>query len=320
VFAKKLYANTQSVQVFGGESGSVDSSLGVVSTAEYGKVFISIVSTTGLNLTKSEKKQLVTDFAKYTVASITPVIVDPETIYIILNVTFQYNSSKTTSAASQIEAEVTTALQAYDTDNLEQFEGLFRHSKVTRLVDDANTSILNNTTNVTLGKFFTPTTTAATSYNLYFNNALYNPHSGHLADGLTAGILSSTGFYISGDTTNEHFFNDDGAGIVRLYYVSAGSNVYVDSTAGTINYTTGAIAIDSIYITTVSDVDGETSTQIRITVIPNSKDIVPVRNQILKIDFTNSTVTGQIDTIAVGDSGAAGNYTTSTSYSTPSGY
>jgi hypothetical protein len=318
VYAKKLYANAKSVQVFGGESGSFDTSLGVVSTAEYGKVFISIVSTTGLNLTTSEKKQLVTDFGKYTVASITPVIVDPETIFIILNVTFKYDSSKTTSSASQIESEITNDLTSYNTNTLEQFEGLFRHSKITRLVDDANSSILNNTTNVTLGKFFTPTTTASASYNLYFNNALYNPHTGHNASG--GGILSSTGFFISGDTTNEHFFDDNGEGVVRLYYVQSGIKVYTDSTAGTINYATGAIAIDSIFITTVSDVDGGTSTQIRITVIPNSKDIVPIRNQVLKIDFTNSTITGQVDTIAVGDAAAATTYASTTSYSTPSGY
>jgi len=318
VYAKKLYANAKSVQVFGGESGSFDTSLGVVSTAEYGKVFISIVATTGLNLTTSEKKQLVTDLGKFTVASITPVIVDPETIFIILNVTFKYDSSKTTSSASQIESEITNDLTSYNTNTLEQFEGLFRHSKITRIVDDANSSILNNTTNVTLGKFFTPTTTAAASYNLYFNNALYNPHSGHNASG--GGILSSTGFFISGDTTNEHFLDDNGAGVVRLYYTQSGINVYVDSTAGTINYVTGAIAIDSIFITTVSDVDGGTSTQIRITVIPNSKDIVPIRNQVLKIDFTNSTITGQVDTIAVGDAAAATTYASTTSYSTPSGY
>ena len=54
VYAKKLYPNAQSVQVFGGESGSFDSSLGAVSTPEYGKVFISIISTTGLDLTTNE--------------------------------------------------------------------------------------------------------------------------------------------------------------------------------------------------------------------------------------------------------------------------
>ena len=38
VFAKKLFPNAQAVSVFGGEGGSFDTSLGVVSTAEYGKV------------------------------------------------------------------------------------------------------------------------------------------------------------------------------------------------------------------------------------------------------------------------------------------
>ena len=221
-------------------------------------------------------------------------------------------------ATSQIESEVVSAITSYDTNNLGEFEKLFRHSQVTRLVDDANVSVLSNTTNVTLGKFFTPTTTASASYYIYFNNALYNPHSGHnSADG---GILASTGFFISGDTTNEHFFDDNGEGIVRLYYVQAGSRVYVDSTAGTVNYATGEVFIESVFITTVSDVDGVASTQVRLTVIPNSKDIVPVRNQILKLDLTNSTVTGQVDTVAVGDGTSAATYTTSTSYSTPSGY
>ena len=318
VYAKKLYANAQSVQVFGGENGSFDSSLGVVSAAEYGKVFISVITTTGLSLTSSEKRQLVSDLSKYTVASITPVIIDPDTTFIILNVQFKYDSSKTTSALSEVESEVVSAITSYDTSNLGEFEKLFRHSQVTRLVDDANVSVLSNTTNVILGKFFTPTTTASASYYIYFNNALYNPHSGHnSADG---GILASTGFFISGDTTNEHFFDGNGEGIVRLYYLQSGARVYVDTTAGTINYATGEVFIESIFITTISDVDGATSTQVRLTVIPNSKDIVPVRNQILKLDLTNSTVTGQVDTVAVGDGTSAATYTTSTSYSTPSGY
>ena len=44
VYAKRYFPNTQAVSVFGGESGSYDSSLGAVSTPEYGKVFISIKS------------------------------------------------------------------------------------------------------------------------------------------------------------------------------------------------------------------------------------------------------------------------------------
>ena len=73
-------------------------------------------------------------------------------------------------------------------------------------------------------------------------------------------------------------------------------------------YSTGKIAINSIYITSVDLVDGESSTQIRITAIPNSKDIVPLRNQILEIDFVNTIITGEVDTVAVGDSAAGTDY------------
>ena len=59
------------------------------STPEYGKVFISVKSTTGIYLTTSQKENLVKDLAPFKVASITPVIVDPETTVIILNTKFK---------------------------------------------------------------------------------------------------------------------------------------------------------------------------------------------------------------------------------------
>ena len=318
VYAKKLFTNAQSVSVFGGESGSFDSSLGVVSTAEYGKVFISIKSTTGLELTSAEKTQLIKDYAPYTVASTTPVIVDPLVTYLILNITFKFNTSATTSTGPELESLVSTTLQNYNSSDLEQFEGLFRHSKVLGLIDNTDTAITSNTTNITLAQKFTPTTTAATSYTINFNNAFYNPHSEHNKS--AGGIITSSGFYISGDTTNIHYFDDDGAGNLRLYYISAGARVYADATAGTVTYSTGKIAVNSIYITSADDVDEVASTQIRVTAIPDSKDIVPLRNQLLEIDFTNTSITGQVDTIAVGDSGAGTTYTTTSAYPTTSSY
>ena len=51
-------------------------------------------------------------------------------------------------------------------------------------------------------------------------------------------------------------------------------------------------------ISAISNVDGAVSTQIRITVIPNSYDIIPVRNQILELDTVNSTVVAGIDATA----------------------
>ncbi len=318
VYVKRFFTNTQSVQIFGGEAGSFDTSLGVVDTPEYGKVFISIKSTTGNNLTATEKIQLVTDLAKFTVASITPVVVDPQTTKLILQTTFQFDSSKTTETASTLATKVSDALVTYNSDTLGQFEGMFRHSKVTGLIDDADTSITGNITNVTLAHDLTPTIGTSTAYTIQLNNKFYNPHDEH--NKASGGILSSTGFKISGDTTNEMFFDDDGSGNLRIYYINAGVRVYHSSTAGTVDYANGKITISSVNITTISEVDGAASSIIRITTIPDSLDVVPVRNQILEIDFVNTTITGVLDTVSTGDSSAGTSFTPTSSYTTPSSF
>jgi hypothetical protein len=162
-------------------------------------------------------------------------------------------------------------------------------------------------------KYFTPTLDSALKYTLSFNNALYNPHSGHNSTG--GGIISSTGFKIDGDTTNEHFLDDDGAGVLRVYYLSGTTRVYTDSTYGTVNYATGEVILTSAKLTSISNVDGATSTQVRVFATPSSNDVVPVRNQVLSIDTTNSSITGEVDGIVSGSSQAGTSYTTSSSYS-----
>ena len=318
VYAKKLFPNTQAVSVWGGEDGSYDTSTGVSSNPEYGKVFISIKSTTGENLTTVQKSNLVTAFAPYKVASVTPVIVDPETIFLILNVSFQYDSTATTSTKDELASLIATTISNYNSSDLQEFNSSFRHSKLLRLIDDTDTAILNNTTTVTMGKFFTPVN-ASSSYNINFNNAFFNPHSGHNAE--AGGIIASTGFQLDNDTTTEYFFDDDGSGNLRIYSLSSGVRTYLNSAAGTIDYTNGTISTTSLFISAVSNVDGESSTKIRITAIPKSNDVVPVRNQILEIDLVNTTTGGNVDaqaTTGVGYTVSSTGTTSTTTVSTPS--
>ena len=318
-YTKKLFANTQAVSVWGGEDGSFDTSTGVSSNPEYGKVFISIKSTTGENLTTEQKSNLVTAFAPFKVASVTPVIVDPETTFLILNTNFQYDSTSTTSTKDELASLVNTTISNYSATDLQDFNNVFRHSKLLKLIDETDTSILNNTTTVTMGKFFTPVV-GESSYNINFNNAFFNPHSGHNAD--AGGILASTGFYLDNDTTTEYFFDDDGSGNLRIYSLSTGQvRTYLNSAAGTVDYSNGTISTTSLLISAVSDVDGASSTKIRVTAIPKSNDIVPVRNQILEIDLINTTTGGTVDaqaTTGLGYTVTATGTTSTTTVSTPS--
>jgi hypothetical protein len=316
-YVRQLFANTQAVSVWGGEDGSYSNVTGVSEIAEYGKVFISIKSTTGLNLNEIQKSQLVKGLAPYTVASITPVVVDAETLFIILNVNFKFDSNATTSSKESLETLVSSTITNYNTDYLKVFNSIFRHSQFTSLVDASDTSILSNITTVTLGSFHTPSTSGSFSFTIQFGNQLYNPHSGH--NSASGGIISSTGFYIQ-DNTNEMFFDDDGAGNLRIYYLVTGARTYYDSFAGTVNYRTGLVSVNPVYITSVSNVDDNASTAIRLTALPNSNDIVGKRNQIIEIDTLNTTITGAQDTIAVNTAGGSTSYVTSTNYVTPSSY
>lgn len=315
---RQLFAQTQAVAVFGGETGSFDTSIGVTSTPEYGKVFISVKSTTGQNLTETQKEILKRNLQQYTVASLTPVIVDPETLYLILQSNVKFNPNATTKGAVTIESNVRSTITNYNRDNLNTFNGLFRHSKLTGLIDDTDTSITGNTLNISLAKYFTPTLAESKSYKVYFNNRLYNPHSGHNAS--AGGIVASTGFGIVGQNATEFFFDDDGTGNIRVYSIVSGVRRYLNSTAGTIDYTNGTISINPLSINSVSNVDGATSTQIRITVTPDSLDIVPKRNQLLEIDLVNTTVTASVDTVAQGNDSGNTSFTTTSGYTTPSSY
>jgi len=301
----ELYANAKSISAWGGEDAE---------TPVYGRVYISINPISGSSLTDATKNSIVTQLKRYSVASVTPVIVDPETTTLLLTTTARYDEQATSKTADTLKTDITNALTNYNNNTLNQFDGIFRYSKVLELIDDADTSILSNITTLRIRKSFTPTTGSSTNYTVYLSNPLYNPHTGHRS--AEGGILSSTGFKVNGDATNIYFFDDDGSGNLRRYYLVGSVRTYVDNSAGTINYSTGQINIDSINISSIENIRGSASTVIELTVQPNSNDIVPVRNQVLNIDVANSTITVTPDTLVGGSANAGVGYTTTSSYST----
>ena len=297
-----FYPNAESISAYGGEDAE---------TPVYGTVYIGVVPKSGSTLTEATKQNIVDNLKKYNVASVTPVIVTPETTSIILTSNVKYNENATTKTGDTIRSNVITSITNYSATNLQKFEGLFRYSQLIQDIDDTDTSILSNITTLKIRKDFTPTIDSAITYQVYFRNALYNPHSGHNTSG--GGILESSGFKISGND-NEMFLNDDGAGNVRMYYLVSGVKTYQNNTQGTINYATGQVTITSLNIASISNIRGSASTVIELTVNPSSNDVIPVRDQILEIDVANSNVTVESDSFASGTSDGGTTYTTSSSY------
>jgi len=300
---QSLYPNAQSVSAWGGEDDE---------TPVYGVVKIAIKAASGSTLTNTTKTNLVTQLKKYNVASVRPEIVDPETTSILLTTNVKFDQNSANKTADTLKSDILTTLTNYNTNTLTQFDGVFRYSKVTGLIDNTDSSILSNITTLKIRKDFTPTLTVSSKYNVYFRNSLYNPHSGH--NSAAGGILESSGFKVSGDSSTVFYLDDDGAGNVRRYSFSGATRVYSASNQGTIDYDTGSITINSLSVLSVENIRGEASSKIELTVVPSSNDVVPVRDQILEIDTANSAITVTADTFVGGSSDAGVGYTTTSSY------
>jgi len=295
---RSIYPNALSVSAWGGEDDE---------TPVYGVVKIAIKAASGSTLTNSTKQNIITSLRPYNVASVRPEIVDPEITSVLLSVNAKFDKKSTSKTAETLQSEVIDAISDFNTNTLQRFDGVFRYSKLTGIIDDVDSSILSNITTLEIRKTFAPTINSSTKYDVYFRNAIYNPHTGHEP------ILSSSGFRVSGDS-REMFLDDDGQGNVRRYYLVSGIRTYANNLQGTIDYSTGQITINSLNVSSISNIRGNTSTVIELTVTPASNDVVPVRNQIIEIDVANSNITVVEDTFVGGSSEAGVGYTTTPSF------
>jgi len=292
-----IYASVpgiKSVTVWGGEDNI---------PAVYGKTFICIKPTNTSKLTNQQKSNILsTLLSSRNVVSITPEIVDPEYINIALEVTVYYNERETTRSPSELEAIIRETIFDYDDNDLQKFDGMFRFSKLSRLLDAAEAGITNNITTVLLRRRVAPRYNVSAEYNLNLINPFYT-------EGVPEDIIISTGIFVYG--SNEiHYLRDDGIGNMQLFTKgSSGTTVVVDPSIGTVNYAAGVINIKNLYITAIADIDFE------ISIKPKSNDVVSAFTQIAQIARDHLIINVISDKSANGDLRGGKNYIFTTSRS-----
>jgi hypothetical protein len=296
---QEYYPNADAVAVWGGEDND---------PPEYGKVFVALKPQNSDYLSDTEKSLVTKKLNDLNMLTVRPKIIDAEIVKILITCVFKYNENSTDLSIGELEAIVNTAIQKFDTDNLQNFDSIFRHSNLLKSVDESNTAVLSNTCNIRLRKSNIIKVGETKGYNVLFGNQLYNPHTGHNMD--SGGITTTTGFYVQGDSVNINYFDDDGKGNLRRYYLSGSTRLYQDSAAGIVDYSTGKITINAINITLTVN----TNSSIDFTVIPSGNDVVATRGNLVDISSEDIKVTGEVDTISSGESSAGVGYTsTSTS-------
>ena len=291
---KKEFSNIDSISTWGGEDND---------PPDYGKVYIAIKPLLAETLTTAEKTDITGAILKgKNVVSITPEIVDPNFTNLELDVNFKYNPNLTDRSSVELQSVVRDTIKDYNFNNLNKFDGVFRHSQLTRAIDSADPSILNTMVRPRMFQEITPLNNADNNFSLTFSSPFYQ--SGVSTDF----VLTSTAFKIN---NIDHFFGDEPiVGSTNrkaiVYKVVNDINVTVINEAGIIDVLKGTIILNSFR--------PDTTDKIKITVVPNSLDLAPKRDQLLSIDNNSVVIVPEVDTIAVAGSAGSINYTTTSRF------
>lgn len=258
---------------------------------QYGKVYLAIKPPGTSTITTERKNEIIAYLEKRNVVSIDPVFDDPEFMYIKPTFNINYNPTLTTRTEGELKTAVTNYITTYSSDNLEKFDGIFRYSKFVSGIDAVDSAIASTESPSGLdhvaGIRFTPTLNLAAAWTLNFNNTLPAADPGHVAHSGHAAVVTSTSFTKGGFTS---FLKDDGGGILQIYYLNSdGDEVITDTTAGTVNYTTGQVILSSFNISAFA------GDYIEVTAKLREGDVFSVRNQILQINEADISLTMVVD-------------------------
>jgi len=291
---QREFTNISSISCWGGEDND---------PPDYGKAYISIKPILAETLTQAEKDDITGSILKgKNVVSITPEIVDPNYTYLELDVFFKYNPNLTDRTSVELTSVVRDTISDYNFNNLNKFDGVFRHSQLLKLIDSADPSIQNSTVRPYMFMNITPSTVEGKSnFALKFTSPFYKSGS------TTEFILTSTAFKLSYSTTIDHYFGDitisgSNKRKIIIYKIVDGNNVTVVNDAGILDSDKGTVTLHSF--------TGLTTDPIRVTLTPNSLDLAPKRDQLIAIDPLRVSITPSVDTISVSGSTGTINYTT----------
>jgi hypothetical protein len=259
------FPDIESVNAYGGET------ISGIGDVEYGKVYVSCSTYSGTALTDSRKKDLIAFLQPRSSLGISPVIIDPEFVYITLLSKVHIDYNQTGLTPYQMQTVVIDTISDFNDNNLKQFGRNFRMSNLTSAIDNTDYSILSNeTTAFIYKKFIDLNPINAVSLKVDFHSNEIQQASIISNEFLSEGKTYVYTDYISG-------VNNTAGNLFRLEKtVTTTASNY--SIAGFIDYNNGIININS-YIYDAVPTGG-----LRIFAAPVNQDIYCSRNNLLQID------------------------------------
>jgi hypothetical protein len=282
---KKIYPDTESVVVIGGEE---------LDPPEFGTVSISIKPKNGTFVSDFNKQQIINKLKQYSISGINQKIIDLKILYVEIDSSIYYNYAQVSTVES-LKTKVINSLTEYSKSvDLNSFGGRFKYSKVLQIIDNTDIVITSNITKVKIRRDLKALINQFAQYELCFGNQFHINSGGF--------NIKSTGFKISADLDTVYLTdvpNSDGkTGILSIVKpLSDGTTRIVAKSAGTVDYVKGEIKLGTINITSTS----KENNIIEIQAFPESNDVLGLRDLYLNFSISKSTINMVRDVIASGD-------------------
>jgi len=296
---KLIYPDAESVSVVGGEE---------LDPPRFGEVQISIKPKNDYFISDFNKQSILNRLKSYSLAGIKQTIVDIEVLSIELDTFIYYNSSKV-SSVNELKSNVSSTLSAFsESEDLNNFGGRFKYSKLLKIIDDTSSSITSNITKVKIRRDMKSQLNRPAQYELCFGNKFHITPSGK--------NIKSTGFNISGisgkvymtDTPND----DMKTGIISFIQIDTNGNpVTVVQNAGIVDYIIGEVRLFTINVTNTDLPSGI----VEVQAFPESNDVIGLTNLFVELSIAKSTINMLKDTISSGEQVSGIGFPVTSSYS-----
>ena len=214
IITKNIYDNADSVVAYGGDA---------LNPPVYGKGYVVIKTKTGSNLNDATKKQIAADLRPYAMASIDPIVTDPDDVYINTNVFALYDTG-CGSNPSEIETDITKAINDWGIQTqINNFNSTFRAQQLEKAITLSNKCVTDTSLQTTILKYIKPDTNQTNTYCVSTGGNLDDTApSQDEGDGTSKKepvILSGT-FRTADRPGVDQQFEDDGYGNLRTFYLS----------------------------------------------------------------------------------------------------
>jgi hypothetical protein len=302
IITPRIYPFIDTIAAYGGED---------LNPPQYGKVFLAIKPTNGQYLSNSVKNEIKSKLKQYSVAGISPEIVDLKYLYLEADVTAYYNTNLAPNQSFVTSIISKNAQEYARSQQLNTFGARFKYSKFLKLIDDSHQSVTSNITKIVMRRDMKVAANSLAEYEICYGNRFHiSKQSGY--------NIKSSAFYVSGypyavylgDVPNQ---NDMRYGRIFLFRLnSARDPQIVRDSIGQIDYMKGEIRLNPINI--VRTEITEDVPVVQISIPPHSNDVIGLQDLYLQIDINNSTFNALPDTISSGSDFSGGNYIVSSSY------